>query len=54
MTWTIIVQADAGFTAVTDLFALDSREAWRVAKIKYPTMVGMFKGDHHATWICYA
>ncbi len=53
MTWTIIMQVGTEFTAITDLFGLDSRGAWKAAKAKYPTMVGMFKGDHRETWICY-
>ena len=50
MSWTIIVQTGDAFTAIMEFLSHNSHNAWQQAKEKYPTAVGMLKGNHAMTW----
>jgi hypothetical protein len=51
MPWTIIINKNNVFCAVSDVFSFDPQEAWEQAQMKYSHIAGMLKGDHAAGWI---
>ena len=51
MSWTVIYRDGEIFSAAMFISSFDSKKAWEEANEKYPTIVGMLKGNHESVWI---